>query len=78
MCTRIDPIFFCCMVAAAQQGQTPSETPTYRTGTRLVQVEVVVRDRNGPVKGLTKEDFTLVADRATGVTGSLHLPLRKQ
>ena len=59
MCTRIDPIFFCCMVAAAQ-------------------VEVVVRDKNGPVKGLTKEDFTLVADRATGVTGSLHLPLRKQ
>jgi hypothetical protein len=42
------------------------------------QVEVVVRDKNGPVKGLTKEDFTLVADRATGVTGSLHLPLRKQ
>ncbi len=31
-----------------------------RTGTRLVQVEVVVRDKDGPVTGLKKEDFTLL------------------
>ena len=37
-----------------------STTPTFRTGTRLVEVDVVVRDDKGPVKGLTKEDFTLL------------------
>lgn len=41
-------------VAAAQQVE-----PVYRTGTRLVQVDVAVRNDKGPVKGLTKEDFTL-------------------
>jgi VWFA-related protein len=40
-------------IAAAQ------EPTTFRTGTRLVQIDVVVRDKNGPVKGLTKEDFTV-------------------
>jgi VWFA-related protein len=33
--------------------------PVIRVGTRLVEVEVVVRDRDGPVAGLKKEDFTL-------------------
>jgi hypothetical protein len=27
--------------------------------TRLVEVNVIVRDKNGPVAGLTKDDFTL-------------------
>jgi hypothetical protein len=30
-----------------------------RVATRLVQVSVVVRDKNGPVAGLTKDDFIL-------------------
>lgn len=30
-----------------------------RTSTRLVEVNVVVRDKKGPVAGLTKDDFTL-------------------
>lgn len=34
--------------------------PTFRTGTRLVQVDVVVRAHNGPIEGLTKDDFTLL------------------
>ena len=34
--------------------------PLIRTGTRLVEVEVVVRDKNGPVTGLTRDDFTLL------------------
>jgi VWFA-related protein len=42
------------VVAAAQQVE-----PVYRTGTRLVQVDVVVRNDKGPVKGLTKDDFTI-------------------
>jgi VWFA-related protein len=45
---------FCIAVIAAQAQQ-----PLFRTGTRLVQVDVVVRNNKGPVKGLTKDDFTI-------------------
>ena len=41
----------CC--AAAQQ------QPVFRSQTRLVEVDVVVHDKHGPVTGLTKDDFTL-------------------
>lgn len=37
-------------------GQDP---PVIRVDTRLVQVDVVVRNGKGPVRGLTKDDFTL-------------------
>ena len=41
--------------AAGQRGQT------FRTGTDLVEVDVVVRDKDGPpVRGLRPEDFTLL------------------
>src|SRR5258708_30035727 len=33
--------------------------PVFRTTTRLVQVNVVVHDHNGPVGDLKKEDFTV-------------------
>src|ERR1700751_1941876 len=46
-------LFVLCAVASAQ------DTPVFRTGTRLVQVDVVVRDKNGPILGLTKDDFKL-------------------
>jgi VWFA-related protein len=39
-------------VAAQQQ-------PVFRSQTRLVEVDVVIRDRHGAVTGLTKDDFTL-------------------
>jgi VWFA-related protein len=39
--------------AAAQQ------QPVFRSQTRLVEVDVVIRDSHGPVRGLTKDDFTL-------------------
>ena len=42
------------VVAAAQQVE-----PVYRVGAELVQVDVVVRNDKGPVKGLTKDDFTI-------------------
>ena len=42
------------VVAAAQQVE-----PVYRTGTQLVQIDVVVRNDKGPVRGLTKDDFTI-------------------
>jgi VWFA-related protein len=41
-----------CLLLAALQ-------PTFHTATRLVQINVVVRDKNGPVANLTKNDFLL-------------------
>jgi len=45
---------FCLTSAIAQQPDV------IRTGTRLVQVEVTVRDKDGPVTGLKQGDFTLL------------------
>jgi VWFA-related protein len=40
--------------------QTPQPAPVIRTTTRLVQINVVVHDKNGkPVSDLTKDDFVL-------------------
>jgi len=47
-------LLFAVAVAAAQQVE-----PVYRAGTQLVQVDVAVTTDKGPVKGLTKDDFTL-------------------
>lgn len=47
--------------AAAMAWQSPdSQTATFHAGTRLVQVEVVVRNKNAPVSGLTKDDFKIL------------------
>jgi hypothetical protein len=46
-------VFACC--AAAQQ------QPVFHSQTRMVEVDVVVRDKHGQVTGLTKDDFTLYA-----------------
>ncbi len=35
------------------------EQSVFRVGTRLVEVDVVVRNKSGPVTGLTKDDFTV-------------------
>jgi len=57
------------MIGAALAGalQAPPQTdqqslpaPTFRARTRLVQVDVIVRDKNGPVMGLNQDDFTLL------------------
>ena len=45
--------FWIAVIAAAQPA-------TFHAGTRLVQVEVVVRDAHGPVKDLTRDDFTVL------------------
>jgi len=47
-------LLFAAVIAMAQQVE-----PVYRTGAELVQVDVVVRNDKGPVKGLTKDDFIL-------------------
>lgn len=48
---------FVAAIAAAQQ-DTP--TPTFRSGTKLVEVDVVARSKGAPATGLTKDDFTLL------------------
>ncbi|MEO5923760.1 MAG: VWA domain-containing protein [Bryobacteraceae bacterium] len=40
-----------CTIAVAQ------DAPVFRTSTRLVQVDVVVKSKDAPVEGLTKDDF---------------------
>jgi VWFA-related protein len=48
----------------APRAQTPVQPPTvFRSGTELVTVNVVVRDKNGAVvRGLTQRDFTIAED----------------
>ncbi|HLQ76421.1 MAG TPA: hypothetical protein VK210_03650, partial [Terriglobia bacterium] len=44
---------------ASSGAQLPSDG-TIQVTTRLVEISVVVRDKNGPVTGLTKENFTVL------------------
>jgi len=44
-------------IAALAVFSMAQESPTIRVSTRLVQVSVIVRDKNGPVEGLKQEDF---------------------
>ena len=50
------------LVPLALASQDSPQTPQIRVATRLVEVGVIVRDKNGPVANLTKDDFT-VSDR---------------
>jgi VWFA-related protein len=49
--------------ARTQQRRVDPSQPTFRVGTRLVQVSVIVHDgRRRPVEGLTREDFQVFED----------------
>jgi VWFA-related protein len=50
------------LVIARNSAQKHAQIPRIRVATRLVQVGVIVRDKNGPVANLTKDDF-VVLDR---------------
>jgi VWFA-related protein len=50
-----------CLVALASLCSAQNE-PVFRSGTRLVQVNVVVHGKSGPATGLTKDDFKLLED----------------
>ena len=55
----------CATAIGAEPGQTPppQKAPMFRSGVDLVTVNVVVRDKSGTVvKGLTREDFTVLED----------------
>jgi VWFA-related protein len=44
-------------------GQTSQDRPTFRSEVRYIEVDVLVTDKDGnAVRGLTKEDFTLLED----------------
>jgi VWFA-related protein len=51
-------LFACLPTASA--AQTPSQVPSLHVSTHLVQISVVVRDKNGPVSNLTKDDFVIL------------------
>ena len=44
----------------AASAQTPPQPPAITVSTRLVQIGVIARDKNGPVLDLTKDDFVLL------------------
>ncbi len=52
-------IFTLTLTLSAQRQPEPP-APIIRAGSRLVEVDVVVRDKDGPVTGLTRDDFTLL------------------
>src|SRR6516225_2963028 len=49
---RWTALFLFAALAAGQE-------PLFRTGARLVTVDVAVHNNQGPIRGLTKDDFTL-------------------
>lgn len=48
------------LVPLVVASQNAPQTPQIRVATRLVEVGVIVRDKNGPVADLTKDDFTVL------------------
>lgn len=58
------------VVPLALASQDAPQTPQIRVATRLVEVGVIVRDKNGPVANLTKDDF-VVFDRGKPQTISI-------
>ncbi len=48
------------LVAISASAQNPPQAPPIRVSTHLVQIGVIVRDHNGAVGNLTKEDFAVL------------------
>src|SRR5580698_1780090 len=57
VCKWIGPLFVLAGAASAQQDPA---APTFRAGTRLVEVDVIARIKTGPATGLTQDDFTVL------------------
>src|SRR5579862_328074 len=54
-------VYFVVIVAVAMAvPQLTPLAPTFQTRTRLVQVDVIVRNKNGPVMMLNQDNFTLL------------------
>ncbi|HVA18052.1 MAG TPA: VWA domain-containing protein, partial [Candidatus Dormibacteraeota bacterium] len=48
------------LVPLVVASQDSPQIPRIHVATRLVEVGVIVRDKNGPVADLTKDDFTVL------------------
>ncbi len=59
MRTWLPILLFGSLTAAPSQRPATEATPTFRIGTKLVEVDVVARNKRGPATGLNKDDFTL-------------------
>src|SRR5688572_7624846 len=53
-------MFLLTLAIFAIKNTTAAQDDVIRINTRLVEVDVVVRDKNGPVTNLAKDDFTLL------------------
>jgi VWFA-related protein len=56
---RLRPALFFVIVAIVAINTTAAQNDVIRVNTRLVEVDVVVRTKDGPVSDLTKDDFTV-------------------
>ena len=61
------------LFAIAVSAQTPSDEPLVRVNTRLVEVDVVVRGKAGPITGLKKEDFTITDKGKPQTVAAFHV-----
>lgn len=57
--TRNKALLALLLVPATLASQNPPQSPPIHVTTHLVQIGVIVRDNNGPVSNLTKEDFAV-------------------
>src|SRR5579862_3404063 len=57
---RCNRLFVVVVAVALAVPQLTPLAPTFQTRTRLVQVDVIVRNKNGPVTMLNQDDFTVL------------------
>jgi hypothetical protein len=60
--SRVAVVLALLLASRALASQNPPQAPQIRVSTHLVEIGVIVRDNNGPVANLTKDDF-VVLDR---------------
>lgn len=58
--TRNKALLALLLVPVPLASQNPPQSPPIHVTTHLVQIGVIVRDNNGPLAGLTKEEFVLL------------------
>jgi len=58
--------------ACAKEAMPQNSAPAIQVTTRLVQIGVIVRDKNGPVANLTKDDFSVLIEASRRRSVSFH------
>jgi len=57
---RLVAMLGCLLLPAVLASQSPPQAPKIHVTTHLVQIGIIVRDKNGPVVGLSKDDFVVI------------------